>query len=1254
MKLLIDLFACQTKSGNRGVGHFTHSLVREMIGLRNSNAMILLANSMYEDKFEELRSEFSRLLPQGSFLPYSHPAITTRLLEGDPYFEISSTLIRHAYQMLSPDVIIYPNIFEGLGEKGVVALPKSKFPAAVCAAIIYDFLPYRFPKIFLDPDPSFKKSYLRRLESYKEFDLLLAVSESTRQEAIEILQIDPGKIINISGANDAIFQAQDFLQAQRETFFSHFNILKPFIFCPTNGEPHENLTGFLQAYALLPQEIRTTMQVVFTNIGNEKEFRENLRGLNICDDEVVVAGHISDHDQALLCNLCHLFVSPSLYEGFGGSILEAMACGAPVIASNRAVAPELLGRPDALFNPSNTESILEIMTRALADDAFRQSLSVNGKERIQLFSWQKSAQKVWDALEAALVSRQKPNRLLSFQVEEKPKVAFVSPMPPQKSGISDYSADLLPYLQKELDIDLFIEPGLETDKGGQLSNIRQIPWTELLKRRDKYDTVIYQMGNSEDHAHMFKLIKEFPGVVVMHDFFLGHLVRYLVDTNHPDFVGNELSGLLDLNHGLRSLIDLSRNGRENIIWEWPLNWQILKFAQEIIVHSPYQNELLKRYFGNGWMPQFNVVKQIHQNLGDNVRKHDEKAKDYLGIGQDKFLFCSFGFINQLKSAQLILRAFHNSFSGSDQVVLVFVGQLEAGEYGCELLSLIHELGLEDCVKITGYVDRNTYEQYLLSANAAIQLRSAARGETSRAVLDVLAHGIPTIVNSLGSLNDYDSNMVVKVPDFPDVESVSSAMLELWKNPDLCEKIGHNAINEIIAQNNPETISHDYMSIIHRAIHQDERLLFKPLIDSIFTHKFSQREIGELASYAADNQKLRCQPRILIDVTNIAFSDLQTGIQRVVNNIISELFVISDPSIHIELVKIVNGKMVRAMKFAKKLFQLPGDDMDVETYVEVLPGDIIYMLDTSWNLFDQYIPVFDSIRKNGGQIFTEIYDLIPIRYPETASADTLAFFEKWVKTAIDQSDVIICISKSVADDLVSYIEEEEIKVNHPLDISYVHLGSDLKIASYCVDKVQDQLKQMIKDDVNPLFLMVGTIEPRKGYSFALDAFEQLWQQGENYRLCIIGNIGWNVKQIEDRIKNHPELNKRLFFFEGATDAELDLSYAYSTALISCSLAEGFGLPIIEAANHNIPAIVSDIPIFHEIGGAGSLFFSLESPKNLAVAIRSIIKLTPEERLILAKKIKILSWKESASMTLEALHNNMVYKSITPTVDKSWRT
>jgi glycosyltransferase involved in cell wall biosynthesis len=178
-------------------------------------------------------------------------------------------------------------------------------------------------------------------------------------------------------------------------------------------------------------------------------------------------------------------------------------------------------------------------------------------------------------------------------------------------------------------------------------------------------------------------------------------------------------------------------------------------------------------------------------------------------------------------------------------------------------------------------------------------------------------------------------------------------------------------------------------------------------------------------------------------------------------------------------------------------------------------------------------------------------------------------------------------------------------------------------------------------------MVGTIEPRKGYLQTLNAFDQLWRDGVDVNLVIVGREGWkdlpdnmrrDIPKTVERLRSHPELNQRLFWLEGISDEYLEKVYATSTCLIAASYGEGFGLPLIEAAMHNTPVIASDIPVFHEVAGDGALYFSLDDPDSLIKAIIKMINLSDEERKKLVSQIKRLTWKESAENLLDLILGN----------------
>jgi glycosyltransferase involved in cell wall biosynthesis len=121
-------------------------------------------------------------------------------------------------------------------------------------------------------------------------------------------------------------------------------------------------------------------------------------------------------------------------------------------------------------------------------------------------------------------------------------------------------------------------------------------------------------------------------------------------------------------------------------------------------------------------------------------------------------------------------------------------------------------------------------------------------------------------------------------------------------------------------------------------------------------------------------------------------------------------------------------------------------------------------------------------------------------------------------------------------------------------------------------------------------MVGTLEPRKGHQQALAACEQLWADGVDANQVIVGKQGWMVEALVERMTHHAELNRRLFWLDGISDEFLEQVYAASACLIAASYGEGFGLPLIEAAQHKLPIVARDIPVFREVAGSHAHYFS----------------------------------------------------------------
>ena len=116
---------------------------------------------------------------------------------------------------------------------------------------------------------------------------------------------------------------------------------------------------------------------------------------------------------------------------------------------------------------------------------------------------------------------------------------------------------------------------------------------------------------------------------------------------------------------------------------------------------------------------------------------------------------------------------------------------------------------------------------------------------------------------------------------------------------------------------------------------------------------------------------------------------------------------------------------------------------------------------------------------------------------------------------------------------------------------------------------------------------------------------LWREGVDARLLFVGRRGWLDEAVVAEIANHPELGRRLFWFDDVGDDELAFLYEHARALVLPSFAEGFGLPIVEAAWRGRAVLCSDIPVFREVGGAGAIYFRVNDPRALADCVRDFL-------------------------------------------------
>ena len=399
-----------------------------------------------------------------------------------------------------------------------------------------------------------------------------------------------------------------------------------------------------------------------------------------------------------------------------------------------------------------------------------------------------------------------------------------------------------------------------------------------------------------------------------------------------------------------------------------------------------------------------------------------------------------------------------------------------------------------------------------------------------------------------------------------------------------------------------------------------------------------KDLIALSSSVADTfcteEKENHPPRLFVDVSRIIQKDHLTGIQRVTRAICTQLLKIPQ-KIEIELVYATpeDPEFYRANVLIN---EIKGIDLkcDYDELIVFCQGDILLFLDFHPEVAISHRGKIQFLRNKGIRVYHVVHDILPVSKPAFFWPELCSEFHTWL-LAISKSDGAICVSHVTAEELAGWLKANTRISLRPFKIGWFHNGADIE-NSIPTSGLPDEARQVLAHLASrPSFLMVGTIEPRKGYAQALAAFELLWAEGMDANLVIVGKQGWKVETLVETMRHHREKGKRLFWLEGISDEYLEKVYAASTCLLAVSEGEGFGLPLIEAAQYKLPIIARDIPVFHEVAGDHAFYFNGKEPDDLAKAVHEWLELYQSGRHPKSDDMPWLTWKQSTQQLLDVI-------------------
>lgn len=274
-----------------------------------------------------------------------------------------------------------------IGPLSLVNLPTKKI------ITVYDLSAYLFPQYH-----NFLNYLLHKLLFRKTLlnaNYVLTISKNSKKDLVKHFNINPNKIkVTYLGVNEKFKLYKN--KTELDDVRRKYNLPKKFILNVSTLEPRKNIPNLLKAYGKLYEKIKIPLIIIGKTGWKYKKIFKAIENCNL-KDKIILLGYIRQKDLPAIYNLATVFVYPSFYEGFGLPVLEAMACGCPVITSNTSSLPEVAGKAAVMTNPYDVNTLSKTMRKVLTDENLRKSMIKRGLKQVKKFSWNRCAKQTLKA-----------------------------------------------------------------------------------------------------------------------------------------------------------------------------------------------------------------------------------------------------------------------------------------------------------------------------------------------------------------------------------------------------------------------------------------------------------------------------------------------------------------------------------------------------------------------------------------------------------------------------------------------------------------------------------------------------------------------------------------------------------------------------------------------------------------------------------------------------------------------------------------
>lgn len=652
---------------------------------------------------------------------------------------------------------------------------------------LFDLIPEAMPEEYLQ-DPGLRRRYRARTELVRQADHVVAISRHSAAEAVRLLGMHPRRVSAVELAPAPAFRPARSRHAAIDAARAAVaGLERDYVLYTGGSDPRKNVEGLLEAWARLPAPLLERWQLVLACHlpPLRRHHFEVMADRHGFGRRFLVTGWVSEDTLVALNQGAGLFVFPSLAEGFGLPLAEALACATPAIGSDRSAVPELLP-PEALFDATDPAATAGAIAKALTDDDHRRRLLEHAARPARTWGDVAAATlAVYDQV-AATTLPPLDRRVAAGRRRGTLRLALATPLPPQPGGVADYSTRLLCELRELAQVDALVDgppherSAIERAEAPDGVTVRRLASLERLEAlAGAYDGVVYSIGNSEFHTGALSMLARRPGVVLAHDVRLTNLYRFAA-WQHPDAVPGGFHATLQRMYGGRVPPDLGRDGRLDS--DQAERWGVL-MARDVVAHS-------RRFLATSSFAA--ELARLDAHAGDRHRI------DVLPFSMGAVpladptladrrpgppVVASFGMVNTLKQGPLLVEAFAQATeeAAMAEAQLVFVGPASAAD-AAGVHQRAEQLGIAQRVQMTGEVDEEQYLHWLGRAWVAVQLRAATNGESSGAIGDCLTAGIPTVVTAIGPNRAIPATAAVGLPPATDAAGLAQSLVHLLSDP----------------------------------------------------------------------------------------------------------------------------------------------------------------------------------------------------------------------------------------------------------------------------------------------------------------------------------------------------------------------------------------------------------------------------------------------------------------------------------------